>query len=158
MWNVWGLFMKYFKKISWVVLFLFLALCVYVVVKFQVDDMTLSKGEVYEFDEGWTFTGEDGKTVLVETLPFSGNSKPEEKVCIENSIPKEFWGMSMSFLSADKRFTVFIDGEKVYEFGMNDKRSFGRTPGSVVNSDKSAARSSAVEAMLISACAWALTV
>ena len=100
--------MKYFKKISWVVLFLFLALCVYVVMKFQVDDMTLSKGEVYEFDEGWTFTGEDGKTVLVETLPFSGNSKPEEKVSIENSIPKEFWECPCPFYlqTRDLRFLL----------------------------------------------------
>jgi len=29
--------------------------------------------------------------------------------------------------------SVFIDGEQVYEFGMSDERSFGRTPGSVIN-------------------------
>ena len=125
--------MKYFKKVAWFVLVLFLLLCVYVVVKFQVDDMTLYKGEVKEFNNGWILTGADGSTVALNELPFSGESQPEELIVIENRIPEEFWGMSMSFLSADKKFTVFIDGEKVYEFGMNDKRSFGRTPGSVVN-------------------------
>ena len=125
--------MKCFKKIAWFVLGLFLLLCIYVVVKFQVDDMTLYKGEVNEFNNGWILTGEDGSAVALNELPFSGESKPGELIIIENRIPEEFWGMSMSFLSADKKFTVFIDGEKVYEFGMNDKRSFGRTPGSVVN-------------------------
>ena len=125
--------MKCFKKIGWLVLVLFFVLCVYVVLKFKVDDMTLYKGEVHGFNEGWTLIGEDGSAVVLEQLPFSGNSKPEEMVSMENHIPEEFWGKSMSFLSADKRLTVFIDGEKIYEFGMHDKRSFGRTPGSVVN-------------------------
>lgn len=125
--------MKYFKNIAWFVLVLFFILSVYVVVGFQVDDMTLSKGEVYEFNEGWVLTGEDKQSITPGKLPFSGNSEPGETVIMENRIPEEFFGMSMSFLSADKQLTVYIDGEKVYEFGTNDKRSFGHTPGSVVN-------------------------
>ena len=39
----------------------------------------------------------------------------------------------MSFLSADKVLRVTVDGSCVYEFGVSDQRSFGQTPGSVVN-------------------------
>lgn len=125
--------MKIFKRIAGFVLFLFLALLVYAVVEFEVDDMTLSKGDVYQFNEGWKLTGEDGSSQILQELPFSGSSRPGEKLVMENSIPEEFWGMSMSFLSADKVLTVFIDGQKVYEFGTSDERSFGHTPGSVIN-------------------------
>ncbi len=125
--------MKIFKRIAWFVLFLFLTLLVYVVLEFKVDDMTLSKGDVYEFNEGWKLTGEDGSSRILSELPFSGSSRPGERVVMENNIPEEFWGMSMSFLSADKVLTVFIDGQKVYEFGTSDERSFGHTPGSVMN-------------------------
>lgn len=125
--------MKCFKKIAWFILFLFLLLLGYVILWFKVDDMTLSKGQVYGFNTGWTLVREDGSSQALEELPFSGKSRPEEKVMLENNIPREYWGMSLSFLSADKMLTVFIDGEKIYEFGTSDERSFGRTPGSVVN-------------------------
>ena len=38
----------------------------------------------------------------------------------------------MYFLSADKTLRVRIDGKEVYTFGLNDKRTFGHTPGSVM--------------------------
>lgn len=125
--------MKCFKKIAWFVLFAFLTLIGFVILTFKVDDMTLYKGKVYDFNDGWTLMREDGSSQVLDKLPFSGTSKPEEKVVIENRIPKEYRGKSMSFLSADKMLSVFIDGEQVYEFGMSDERSFGRTPGSVIN-------------------------
>ena len=131
--SMWGMCMKCFKKIAWFVLFAFLTLIGFVILTFKVDDMTLYKGKVYDFNDGWTLMREDGSSQVLDKLPFSGTSKPEEKVVIENRIPKEYRGKSMSFLSADKMLSVFIDGEQVYEFGMSDERSFGRTPGSVIN-------------------------
>lgn len=125
--------MKFFKKIFWFVLGISIVLLAYVLLKFEVDDMTLSKGEVYPFDSGWSLVFEDGSSIAVEELPYLGESRPGETVVMKNTIPDEFWGMSMSFLSADKVLRVWIDKEIVYEFGVADKRSFGRTPGSVVN-------------------------
>lgn len=125
--------MKYFKRIVWFVLALNVILLSYVIWGFKVDDMTLSKGEVYDFSEGWSLTCEDGSTTVIEAFPYLGKSEPEEILVMENTIPKEFWGMTMSFLSADKTLRVWMDGEVVYEFGTQDQRSFGQTPGSVVN-------------------------
>lgn len=131
--TMWGMRMKHFKRIAWLVLFFFLAILVYTVFAFRVEDMTLYKGEVFDYNEGWTITGADGESTVLDSLPYFGHSGPEEKIIMENHIPREFWGMSMSFLSADKMLTVFIDDELVYEFGVTDERTFGRTPGSVVN-------------------------
>lgn len=125
--------MKYFRKIVWVVLVVNIVLVAYVLTQFTVDDMTLSKGEVYAFNEGWTLTRQDGNSIVIEELPYLGESEPQEHVVMSNTIPKEYWGMTMSFLSADKVLRVTVDGSCVYEFGVSDQRSFGQTPGSVVN-------------------------
>lgn len=125
--------MKYFRKIVWIVLILNIVLVAYVLTQFTVDDMTLSKGEVYAFNKGWTLTRQDGNSIVIEELPYLGESEPQEHVVMSNTIPKEYWGMTMSFLSADKVLRVTVDGSCVYEFGVSDQRSFGQTPGSVVN-------------------------
>ncbi|MGN0140827.1 MAG: ATP-binding protein [Roseburia sp.] len=125
--------MKYFKKSIWLVQFLHIAILIYVVLGFQVDNMTLARGEVYDFNEGWVLTWEDGSSTAIEKLPYLGSSKPQEILVMENTLPEKYWGMTMSFLSADKILRVQIDGETVYEFGISDQRTFGHTPGSVVN-------------------------
>lgn len=100
---------------------------------FKVDDMTVSKGNIYEFNHNWTLTWPDKTSYTIEELPYLGQSEPGEMVIFENTIPKEYAGKTMSFLSADKTLRVWIDGEIVYEFGIDDERSFGHTPGSVMN-------------------------
>lgn len=125
--------MKYYKKFAYFTIVFFVVLIVYVIVWFKVDDMTLSKGDVYEFNSGWIMQREQGNTIDIAELPFLGNSRPGETIIISNHIPQEYYGMTLSFLSADKMIKVRIDGEIVYEFGTHDLRSFGHTPGSVVN-------------------------
>ncbi len=125
--------MKHFQKIVWVVMAFCLVLLIFVVVTFRVDDMTLSKGDSYEFNLGWTMTWQDGTVMDIKTLPYLGQSMPGEAVLFENTIPREYFGKTMAFLSADKSLRVWMDEELVYEFGISDVRSFGHTPGSVYN-------------------------
>ena len=125
--------MKYFQKAVWFILAFNLALLIFVAVAFQVDDMTLSKVKVHKFNKEWVMTGQDGKSIKIDELPYLGNSVPGEVVIMENTIPEEFFGKSMAFLSADKVLRVWMDDKLVYEFGVEDVRSFGHTPGSVYN-------------------------
>lgn len=125
--------MKYYKKIIWGVLLFNAILLMVVAFGFQVDDMTLSKGDVYDFNDNWTLTWQNGKSEVMEELPFLGHSEAGEMLVLENTIPAKYFGMTMSFLSADKTLKVWLDGECVYEFGISDVRAFGHTPGSVVN-------------------------
>lgn len=125
--------MKYFNKKVWLVLALDLLLLIFVAVVFKVDDMTLSKGEVISFNEDWTMTWPDGKSLLIEELPYLGHSEPGDVLILEKVIPQEYFGKTMAFLSADKQFKVWMDDMLVYEFGVEDKRVFGHTPGSVYN-------------------------
>ena len=125
--------MKILRKLIWVALALEIIVLLVVVINSNVDNMTLSKGEIYNFNTGWTITREDGTSKEIKSLPYSEKSKAGEKIILSNTIPKKYSGMTMSFLSADKQFHVRIDGKQVYEFGMNDSRPFGKTPGSVTN-------------------------
>ncbi len=125
--------MKGFRKIVWSVMAFFFVLLIFVAVTFKVDDMTLSKGKIYDFNTGWVMTWPDGECINIDELPYLGKSNPQEVIVFENTIPKEYFGKTMSFLSADKVLKVWIDDKLIYEFGVDDKRSFGHTPGSVHN-------------------------
>lgn len=129
---VWRAVMKFFQKSAWILIGIQIFLVLFVVLTFQVDDMTLSQGDIYDFNENWTVLWQDGTKQEIKTLPFTGDCAAGEVVVAENTIPKKYWGMTLSFLSADKIIKVFVDGEEVYSFGTDDKKAFGRTPGSVM--------------------------
>ncbi len=125
--------MKSFSKIVWIALVFFLVILIFVAVTFKVDDMTLSKGKINEFNKNWILTWSDGEKYEIAELPYLGKSKAGEKLILENTIPEEYFGKAIGFLSADKSLKVWMDDELVYEFGVEDERSFGHTPGSVYN-------------------------
>lgn len=125
--------MRIFRKSVWLIAAMQIAIIIYAVVSFRVDDMTLVKGEVFDFNSGWTLTCGDGEAFGIDTLPYAGTSGAYETVALENTIPKEFAGLTMKFLTADKEIRVLIDDEEIYQFGTYDERSFGQTPGSVMN-------------------------
>ncbi len=121
---------KYFLRGTLILFFIILGIVAF---GFDVSDMTLSKGQVYDFSTGWTMTGESGEIIELEELPYLGKSEPNELVIMENNIPTEYFGKTMSFLSADKTLKVWVDDKCIYEFGTEDERWFGSTPGSVYN-------------------------
>ncbi|MDD7177942.1 MAG: ATP-binding protein [Lachnospiraceae bacterium] len=123
---------KYHKVILWTIFFVQLALIIIVLQTAKVDDVTLAKGEVQPFNTGWVLVREDGTETDLEKLPYNTVSRPNEKIVIKNTIPRECMGKTMTFLAADKTLKITVDGEEIYTFGVNDKRLFGRTPGSVI--------------------------
>lgn len=94
--------------------------------------MTLAKGEMQPFNTGWVMIREDGTKTELQELPYYSTSRPNEKIVIQNTIPREYLGKTMTFLSADKILRITVDGEEIYTFGLNDERLFGHTPGSVI--------------------------
>ncbi|MGN0319213.1 MAG: ATP-binding protein [Lachnospira sp.] len=124
--------MKKYIKYIWFIFFLQLAVIAIVVGTATVDDMTLAKGRMLSFNTGWVLIREDGAQTDLPELPYYGTSCDNEKIVIKNTIPKEYWGQTLTFLSADKTLRITVDGEEIYSFGLNDERLFGRTPGSVM--------------------------
>lgn len=125
--------MNHLRRILWAIVAVFAVLIVLVMVTFEVDDMTLSDGAVYNFNANWKLYQAGHEVVELDRLPYTGTSKAGETIVIENTIPREFWGLTMSFLSCDKSIRVIIDGKEVYQFGTQDKKFFGNTPGTIVN-------------------------
>ena len=123
--------MKKYDKFIWIVFFIQLVVITVVLTTSKVDDMTLAKGKMQSFNTGWVLVREDGSQTELEELPYNSSSRPGEKIVIKNTIPKEYWGKTIRFLSADKSLRIMVDGEEIYSFGLNDKRLFGNTPGSV---------------------------
>ena len=124
--------MKKYYKVIWMIFLIQLAVIAIVITTAKVDDMTLAKGKVQSFNEGWVLVREDGSQKELQSLPHNDTSRSGEKITIKNNIPKEYWGKTLTFLSADKILRITVDGEEIYTFGLHDRRLFGRTPGSVM--------------------------
>lgn len=124
--------MKKYNKLIWAIFFVQLIVIAVVLFTAKVDDMTLAKGNVYPFNLGWELVREDGTATPLQKLPYYGTSQPNEKIVIKNKIPRQYWGKTLTFLSADKTLRITLDGEQIYSFGLNDERLFGGTPGSVI--------------------------
>ena len=75
--------MKKLKNTAWLVVALQIILVVYVVVAFEVDNMALVKGEVHDFNTGWTVCREDGRRIEVPCLPYADKSSAYEMVVME---------------------------------------------------------------------------
>lgn len=117
---------------AWLTLTIIFCVIGYVILAFDIEDMSLSKGEVEPFDKGWVLMREDLSTTEI-TLPYYEECEAYEKIVICNTIPKKYAGKCLSFLTADKNMQVYIDENLVYSFGVNDERTFGQTPGSITN-------------------------
>ena len=124
--------MRKYARVVWLLFFVQLVVIAVVLGTAKVDDVTLAKGVMQDFNTGWTLVREDGTNTQLPRLPYNTTSKQYERIVIENTIPKEYWGKTITFLSADKTVKITVDGETIYTFGLNDERLFGNTPGSVV--------------------------
>lgn len=124
--------MKKYSKIIRVIFFIQLIVIGIVIETSKVDDMTLAKGKIQSFNTDWVLVRENGTEMDLQKLPYNDTSQPGEKIIIKNIIPKEHWGQTLTFLSADKTLRITVDGEEIYTFGLNDERLFGHTPGSVM--------------------------
>lgn len=123
---------KNYRKVIWFIFFIQLLVMAIVLTTAKVDDKTLAKGNMQSFNKGWVLIREDGVREDLQELPYNTTSRPNEKIIIRNTIPRDYWGETLTFLSADKTLKITVDGEEIYTFGLSDKRLFGGTPGSVM--------------------------
>ena len=116
-----------------IMLLIVFILCYMAVSIFDIKDMTTSKGDIFSFDTGWTLVRPDGTEVAIDTLPYTEPSKAGDVFYLNKHIDESVAGKTIRFLSADKNLVVTLDGTSIYEFGVEDRRSFGQTPGSITN-------------------------
>lgn len=116
-----------------IILLIVCLLCFAAVRVFNIEDMTTSKGDISDFNDGWTLVRPDGSSEDIEMLPYSEPSTAGDVYYLNKQIYPYDAGNTIRFLSADKMLSVSLDGEIIYEFGINDIRLFGHTPGSITN-------------------------
>lgn len=124
--------MKRLRYVSWIILVIVTSIFVYAAGSFQKNERALSQGDIVAFNTDWTLIRANGSIQEIE-LPYYEDSNANEWIAIENSIPEEFAGKAMSFLTADKNIRILVDGDIIYEFGVHNVRSFGLAPGSIIN-------------------------
>ena len=78
--------MKKYYKVIWMIFLIQLAVIAIVITTAKVDDMTLAKGKVQSFNEGWVLVREDGSQKELQSLPHNDTSRSGEKITIKNSI------------------------------------------------------------------------
>ena len=90
-----------FQIAGWCALLTEVLIVVFIILQFRVTDMTLAKGRIDYFNTGWTMIRADGRQQGIESLPYAGESNAEEVIILENRIPQEYAGKTLSFLSAE---------------------------------------------------------
>ena len=75
--------------------------------------MTLGQGDVSSFDTGWTLSYPNGENVQIDTLPYHSECKAGEVLVMEKKVPRQYYGKTMFFLSADKELVIRMDGEEI---------------------------------------------
>lgn len=124
---------KYQHLIFIAVLVAVLLFCMIPIFVFEIKDMTIAQGQVYDFNDGWELTRPDGTKIQIDRLPYNEKSNPGEVYTLSKTIDALCAGKTLRFLSADKTLSVSLDGNVIYEFGVSDVRMFGHTPGSITN-------------------------
>ena len=89
--------MKKFEKIVIAVVLIQLLLIIGICNSFEVDDMTLAKGRVYSYNKGWTLIRENGTVTEFDNLPYTAQCKANERIIIENRIPRKYRGKTLYF-------------------------------------------------------------
>lgn len=121
------------SKMLWIIIGIQAAILVIVLLAFRVDNMIVATDDVSSFNDGWVLTDPDGNQTALSTLPYDGRSPAGAQYILSNTLPKEFEGKTLRFLSADQIICVYVDDVLIYTFGTDDTRLFGHTPGSVMN-------------------------
>jgi len=135
--------LKKFNIIVVVILIINLLLMIYVNFTVKIKDKALFNKEIYNFDDNWIITN-TADTIRQEIdLPYTNQGElPQPKtplkhadngyidevnnIILENTIPKKYWGLTLTFYSIDDGFRILIDGEKVYETNNEENKNFDR--------------------------------
>lgn len=91
-------------------------------------DFQFSQGKSASFDSGWYYL-EDGRRIDI-TEDACQIEKAEVTIC--NRLPEYSGdGMYMSFQNMYHAIEVLVDGERIYQYGIEDKPLFGKILGAV---------------------------
>lgn len=74
---------------------------------------------------------EDVGTIV--SLPYEGVSEPGEMIVFQNTITQDYAGLTLVFYSIESTVRVSLNDKVIYQYGVENQRMFGKSPGSRVN-------------------------
>ncbi|MCM1190799.1 MAG: response regulator [Butyrivibrio sp.] len=93
-----------------------------------------SGGEVPWGEAPWDEAPWDSeRAAIVVSLPYNGISEPGQPVIFENTIPPEYAGLTLVFYSTRSAVRVSLDNKVIYQYGVENRRMFGKSPGNRIN-------------------------
>ena len=134
-------YMKKYHKV--VVVCIILAIMGMFVALYQIqsEDDTTNEYFVYEMNHNWRFSSvssvmdqikEEGVGMIV-SLPYEGTSEPDETIVFQNTITQDYAGLTLVFYSNESTVRVSLDDQVIYQYGVENQRLFGKSPGNRVN-------------------------
>lgn len=111
-----------------------IGLIIYCDVNFETDNVKIDNESISFISEDWSYVNEtDGTEGDVISLPCKIKSSSNASVLLINTLDTSMSGKTLLFKSVDQLVNVYVGGNLIYGYGNNDKRSFGKTPGSAHN-------------------------
>ena len=121
--------MSTIKSSFYVLLLISAAVLIYVSVAFKVDDAAVDNERVTFYNDGWSYADENQVQVSVQ-FPFTMQVPPGKELVLSNTLPQNLDAtMSICFMTSRQMVQVAMDDRIIYEFGTNDYRPFGKSPG-----------------------------
>ncbi|MCM1048382.1 MAG: response regulator [Clostridiales bacterium] len=119
---------KYYKVIVAITVLTIFSVFV-VLFQFQPEGGTLNEYAIYDMNDNWQCVSSNS----VISLPYEGTSDPDEMIVFQNTVPQEYAGMTLSFYSTESTVRVSLNGNIIYQYGVDNQRKFGKSPGSRMN-------------------------
>ncbi len=114
---VWGIKMKYIRKLTGVIIFLvaaFMVTAFFIHPEHDGESMA-SKSIEYYLNEGWLMGVSDSVERIEVELPYSEKFQTSETIIFENSLIEEYAGLAMKISCENADVRVFLDGEVIYQ-------------------------------------------
>ncbi|MCM1264398.1 MAG: response regulator [Butyrivibrio sp.] len=129
---------KYYKRMIIITILTVFSILV-ILNQFQSEDAESNKYTIYEMNNGWQCLSatlgmkQPGESKEIVSLPYVGESEPDEMIVFQNTIPHEYAGLTMTFYSTESTVRVTLNDDVIYQYGIENKRIFGKSPGNRMN-------------------------
>lgn len=99
----------------------------------QPEDCMTSENTLFEITHGWSFISGSSDVGTIVSLPYEGTSAPGEMIVFQHRLPQVFAGRTLAFYSNESTVRVSLNGDVIYQYGVESQRMFGKSPGNRIN-------------------------
>lgn len=111
-----------------VMIIISIGILLFAIFTFESSKADATNEKLYSFNDNWKL---DKDKSIIKELPITLENPIDNPLIISNILPDlETLGSSLKFKSSNQTVRIWIGEDLIYNFGYEDKRTFGNTPGS----------------------------